>query len=209
MIPAYIETLFGCWWAGLVAVPVNAKLHPKELAYVLANCGARWAFVDAAWHAAIGGGDGGIALDRVVEFGAAEYAGCSRSSPPSEPGIVRCRRSRVALLHERHDRAAEGRRDLARQPARDEPMLPRLRRSGRAGRRAAASGAAVARLGAVRAAARGSGRRQRRAGIGRLRRRRDLPAARRVGPRVLLRRADDGEAPRRRRPRSGTRGSTG
>ncbi len=48
--PAYIETLFGCWWAGLVAVPVNSKLHPKELAYVLANCGARWAFVDAAWH---------------------------------------------------------------------------------------------------------------------------------------------------------------
>ncbi len=46
-VPAYVETLFGCWWAGLVAVPVNAKLHPKELAYVLANCGARWAFVDA------------------------------------------------------------------------------------------------------------------------------------------------------------------
>jgi long-chain acyl-CoA synthetase len=36
-VPAYIETLFGCWWAGLVAVPVNSKLHPKELAYVLAN----------------------------------------------------------------------------------------------------------------------------------------------------------------------------
>ena len=70
--PAYIETLFGCWWAGLVAVPVNSKLHPKELAYVLANCGARWAFVDAAWHAAIGRGVGEVVLERVVEFSAAE-----------------------------------------------------------------------------------------------------------------------------------------
>jgi long-chain acyl-CoA synthetase len=82
--PGYVETLFGCWWAGLVAVPVNSKLHPKELAYVLANCGARWAFVDAAWHPAIGGGDGGIALDRVVEFGAAEYVGLFQNSPPSD-----------------------------------------------------------------------------------------------------------------------------
>ena len=30
--PGYVEALFACWWAGLVAVPVNAKLHPKELA---------------------------------------------------------------------------------------------------------------------------------------------------------------------------------
>ena len=54
-VPEYIETLFGCWWAGLTAVPVNAKLHPSELSYVLANSGARWAFVDASWHAALGG----------------------------------------------------------------------------------------------------------------------------------------------------------
>jgi long-chain acyl-CoA synthetase len=81
--PAYIETLFGCWWAGLVAVPVNSKLHPKELAYVLADCGARWAFVDAAWHAAIGSGDGGTALDHVVEFGAAGYAALLASPPTS------------------------------------------------------------------------------------------------------------------------------
>ena len=46
-VPEYVEILFGCWWAGLIAVPVNAKLHPKELAFILANSGARWAFVDA------------------------------------------------------------------------------------------------------------------------------------------------------------------
>ena len=53
--PAYLDALFACWWAGLVAVPVNAKLHPKELAWVLGDCGARWAFVDEDWHAALGG----------------------------------------------------------------------------------------------------------------------------------------------------------
>ncbi|MDA8110069.1 MAG: AMP-binding protein [Betaproteobacteria bacterium] len=43
--PEYYEVLFACWHAGLVAVPMNAKLHPRELAYILENCGARLAFV--------------------------------------------------------------------------------------------------------------------------------------------------------------------
>jgi long-chain acyl-CoA synthetase len=33
--PEYIEVLFACWWAGLVAVPINAKLHPKEVRHIL------------------------------------------------------------------------------------------------------------------------------------------------------------------------------
>ena len=32
---AYIEALFACWYGGWVAVPVNAKLHPREIAYIL------------------------------------------------------------------------------------------------------------------------------------------------------------------------------
>jgi len=72
--PEYIETLFACWHAGLCAVPVNSKLHPGELAYVLEHSGARWAFVDAAWRAALDGEAGQApALDRVVEFGSGEY----------------------------------------------------------------------------------------------------------------------------------------
>jgi len=36
-----IPALFACWIAGLCAVPINAKLHPKECAYVLEHAGAR------------------------------------------------------------------------------------------------------------------------------------------------------------------------
>lgn len=43
--PRYLELLFGCWWAGLVVVPVNNKLHIKEVQWIADNAQARWAFV--------------------------------------------------------------------------------------------------------------------------------------------------------------------
>jgi acyl-CoA synthetase (AMP-forming)/AMP-acid ligase II len=39
--PEYLEILYAAWWAGLVAVPINAKLHPKEKAFIAADAGAR------------------------------------------------------------------------------------------------------------------------------------------------------------------------
>jgi long-chain acyl-CoA synthetase len=39
--PQYPELLFAIWHAGLVAVPINAKLHPREVAFILDNCGVR------------------------------------------------------------------------------------------------------------------------------------------------------------------------
>lgn len=57
--PACAELMYACWHAGLVAVPINAKLHPRELAYILANADARAVFtsptlVGAATAAAAG-----------------------------------------------------------------------------------------------------------------------------------------------------------
>jgi long-chain acyl-CoA synthetase len=43
--PEFYEVLFACWHAGITAVPMNAKLHPKEFAYILENSGARLCFV--------------------------------------------------------------------------------------------------------------------------------------------------------------------
>lgn len=38
--PQYLEALYGIWYAGLVAVPINAKLHPRECAFILEDSGA-------------------------------------------------------------------------------------------------------------------------------------------------------------------------
>src|SRR5262245_60008831 len=35
--PEFYEILFACWHAGMTAVPMNAKLHAKEFAYILEN----------------------------------------------------------------------------------------------------------------------------------------------------------------------------
>jgi len=43
--PEYYELMFACWHAGLAVVPINAKLHPKEFAYILENSDAKLAFV--------------------------------------------------------------------------------------------------------------------------------------------------------------------
>jgi long-chain acyl-CoA synthetase len=37
----FFELLFGCWAAGLCAVPANARLHPREVEYIAGNSGAR------------------------------------------------------------------------------------------------------------------------------------------------------------------------
>jgi long-chain acyl-CoA synthetase len=81
-VPDYLEALFGIWWAGLVAVPVNAKLHPKELEYILEHSGARCAFVDAEWRTALGAA-AAPALERVVPLGGASFAEL-RAAPPRD-----------------------------------------------------------------------------------------------------------------------------
>lgn len=52
----YWELLFACWHAGLVAVPMNAKLHAKEFEYIVAHCGAKAVFFDPREFAGLKGG---------------------------------------------------------------------------------------------------------------------------------------------------------
>ena len=37
----YYPIEYGVWHGGLASVPINAKLHPREIAYILENSGAR------------------------------------------------------------------------------------------------------------------------------------------------------------------------
>jgi long-chain acyl-CoA synthetase len=72
--PAYLEVLFGIWYAGLVAVPVNAKLHPREVAFILDHCKASLCFVseDVATAVATAARDVGC-VQRVISVDDADY----------------------------------------------------------------------------------------------------------------------------------------
>jgi long-chain acyl-CoA synthetase len=52
--PEYLEALFAIWHAGLVAVPVNARLHREEIAYIL-DASQTVVLVTDGDHAADGG----------------------------------------------------------------------------------------------------------------------------------------------------------
>ena len=45
--PRYLEILWAAWWAGMVVVPVNAKLHVRELEWIVGDAEPAWGFVSA------------------------------------------------------------------------------------------------------------------------------------------------------------------
>lgn len=71
-MPDYLEVLYGIWWAGLVAVPVNAKLHGAEIGWILQNSGSRLVFAsgDIAGDIDAHRPDG---LDEIVVIGSKGY----------------------------------------------------------------------------------------------------------------------------------------
>ena len=70
--PDYVELMFGIWHAGLAAVPANAKLHGRELGYILEHSGARVCFASSE----IGGEIATHApktLEHLIVIGSAQY----------------------------------------------------------------------------------------------------------------------------------------
>src|SRR3954454_527870 len=49
----YLECLYGIWWIGAVAIPINAKLHGREAAWILGDSGATLAFISDDTAAAL------------------------------------------------------------------------------------------------------------------------------------------------------------
>jgi long-chain acyl-CoA synthetase len=74
--PEYLEVLYACWHAGLVAVPINAKLHAAEIDYILADSGARACFVSANPGAGIG-----ASARYCIEAGGADYGRLLAAEP--------------------------------------------------------------------------------------------------------------------------------
>lgn len=72
--PEYVEALWGAWWGGLAAVPINAKLHPREARYILENSAARVCFVTPDLASGLAPlADSLPALERLIEVGSPEF----------------------------------------------------------------------------------------------------------------------------------------
>jgi long-chain acyl-CoA synthetase len=70
--PEYAVAMLASWHAGLVAVPINAKLHPKELEYILGHSGCRLCFATTDLYPALAG-LAAPTLDDAVAVGSAAW----------------------------------------------------------------------------------------------------------------------------------------
>ena len=69
----FLPALYGVWRAGLTAVPINSKLHPKELQWILENAGARRCIVTPDLLQRLGELPAGVHLPPVIATGSADY----------------------------------------------------------------------------------------------------------------------------------------
>ncbi len=79
-----IETMYAIWHAGLCAVPMNAKLHPREFAFILQNAGARVCVVTPDLAESIASiKDECPALERIVDTSTRDYTFMAVGDPQS------------------------------------------------------------------------------------------------------------------------------
>jgi long-chain acyl-CoA synthetase len=78
--PDYVELMFGIWHAGLAAVPANAKLHGRELGYILQHSGARVCFASDGLDSEIAP-HAPATLERLITIGSREYEALFTADP--------------------------------------------------------------------------------------------------------------------------------
>ena len=83
------ELMFGCWYAGLAAVPANAKLHRKEVAYVCENSGARLLFVTPKLAESLAGLDRDVAgLEALISISDDRYRALQAGEPMAPADVA-------------------------------------------------------------------------------------------------------------------------
>jgi long-chain acyl-CoA synthetase len=81
----YLQVLNGIWRAGLAAVPMNAKLHEKEMAFILTNSGCRACFCTPDIASRLGAlDDDAIGGARLISTGTREYVDLLTADPIEE-----------------------------------------------------------------------------------------------------------------------------
>ncbi|MGV6871939.1 AMP-binding protein [Pseudochelatococcus sp. B33] len=91
--PQYVELFFGIWAAGMVATPINGKLHEKEVSVILGDAGARAVFTSAKHMAPLSQVLAGAQSPvRLVEIGSDAYEALLTEElteePPSDPDRI-------------------------------------------------------------------------------------------------------------------------
>ena len=118
-----LELMLACWTAGLCIVPVNARLHPREVAHIITNSGARLLLTtpgpvsEAAAVSAAQQDPAKIICVKTEQYdrllGARSIEACSG----------RTQRPRVDILYQRNNWAAEGRDAQSSGPGIHEHLL--------------------------------------------------------------------------------------
>jgi long-chain acyl-CoA synthetase len=81
----YLETVYGIWHGGFAAVPANAKLHGRELGYIVEHSGARICFATPGLDAELGA-HAPASLEHLIVIGSPEYRTLFAADPaPVEP----------------------------------------------------------------------------------------------------------------------------
>lgn len=78
-VPEYLEALQAIYWAGAVSVPVNAKLHPREVAHVLQDAGPAAVLTTPDLLDTVVAA--GAPPARTLVLGSAAYAGALSAAP--------------------------------------------------------------------------------------------------------------------------------
>lgn len=76
--PDYLIVQYGIWYAGGAVVPVNAKLHGREAAFILGDCGADLVFASPELAVALADAD---TSGRVVDITSPDYAAIFEHDP--------------------------------------------------------------------------------------------------------------------------------
>lgn len=80
--PDYLIALYGIWYAGAVAVPINAKLHGREAAFILRDAQATLVFASPELQQGLQ--QAGVAV-RIIDVSAPSYDAVLQAQPVEAP----------------------------------------------------------------------------------------------------------------------------
>jgi long-chain acyl-CoA synthetase len=88
--PEFLPALYGIWRAGLTAVPLNSKLHPREMAWIMADSETKLCLASAKLAEGLSApGVSSAPLPPILAIGASDYkallTGGSPGAPPADP----------------------------------------------------------------------------------------------------------------------------